>query len=261
MDKAWRVVLVLLAFAILFLLASAIAWGERPGDTIECYGVFRDSSGVAIVPSTARFFVFLDGAVVDSSATLLTTIDTYHRVLKVDYTIPGNAPDSSEYAFAFKASGPGVTDDWFYAVPSRVTIWGDDTLDDLADSVDAAIADVAVLADSVEALKTGIAYIDSLPPSAIVDFWTAYADSNYAVIDSSDAGGIYSGSTPVTNAFVFIATDSDMQRDHWVGTGYSTGGNYSIVIKLDPLLPDTLYISAWYQHQWIKAATQFTIPQ
>ena len=228
MDKAWRVVLVLLAFAILFLVAAAVTWGERAGDTIECYGVFRDSSGVATVPTTARFFVFRGGTVMDSSATLLTTITRYHRVLKARYTIPTTAPDSSEYVFAFKASGPGVVDDWFAAVPSRVTIGAD--------------------------------YVDSLTAPAVVDLWTAIQDSSFAVIDSTEGGGIYGTSgEQLTNASVFISTESNLTGI--IGFGYSSIGDYHIVVPLSPTESDTLYISAWYQNSWVKSPTQFIVAQ
>lgn len=233
MDKAWRVVLVLIAFAILFLVAAAVTWGERAGDTIECYGVFRDSSGVATRPATARFFVFKGGtnnnaSVVDSSAELTTTITWYHRVLHARYTIPAVAPDSTEYFFAFKASGPGVTDDWFAAVPSRVTI--------------------------------GPGSVDSLYASSVVDLWTAIQDSSFAVIDSSDAGGIYNTSDEaLTNASVFISTESNLTGI--VAFGYSSYGDYHIVVPLDPVNADTLYISAWYQNSWVKSPTQFIVAQ
>lgn len=229
-PQALALLIMGLVLAMLCLIAATVAWGERPGDTVELTAVFRDSLGVAIHPTTATAYVVKNGSPVDSSKTLANSGITSYRskLLKWRYTIPAATVDSSRFNFYIRASlttGTGITDDWLTCTPATVLVH-DGT-------------------------------VDSLSPASVVDLFVGEADSTFTIIDATDAGQILdSGNDPVTGAFVFASLNSNLTSI--IGFAKSTLGNYYLTVPLDPVAADTFYVSAWYQNSWLKSATMVT---
>lgn len=221
-----REVLVLLVTGavLAFLVFASIAFAERPGDTVELRAFCRDSLGVAVSADSARLFVYRDTTLVESSKTIGDGITLGQTLsLKTKYTIPAATPDSARFSFWIRAKADDILD-YYPCTPHTIE------------------------------MHAGT--VDSISPAAVVDLYVGDSDSTFAVIDSSDGGGIYSSGTPVTGAMVFVSSDAAMTNK--IGFGKSTLGQYHITVPLDPVAADTMYVSAWYQNTWVRASTMVT---
>jgi hypothetical protein len=213
-------VLILLGILVVFFLWAWVARAERAGDTVTLYGTFRNSTGIAARPTTARAYVWKNGAIVDSSKTLVSGITNIRGHLYWTYTIPVSATNKSRYYFSMRAVDATITD-WIECQPRSVYLSN--------------------------------AIVDSLSPAAVVDLYVGDSDSNFALIDATDGGGVYQNGVPVTGAFVFAC--SDQYLVNVIGVTTSTLGNYYLRFPVDPVAADTVYVSAWYQGSWVKTST------
>lgn len=214
-------VLILLGVLGVLFLWALIARAERPGDTVELRAFVRDSLGVAVSADSARLFVYRDTTLVESSKTIGAGIIRGQTLsLKAKYTIPAATSDSARFSFWIRAKADAILD--YYPCTPHTVLMHDGT-------------------------------VDSLSPASVVDLFVGDSDSTFALIDSTDAGGVYQSSTPVTGAFVFVCSEAYLINV--IGVTTSTLGNYYLRFPVDPVAADTVYVSAWYQGSWVKTST------
>jgi hypothetical protein len=220
MDRTWSALVVLICGVILLgILFVAIVHGEIPGQMVNGIAIFRDADGVAAVPDSARLFVYRDGTLLRSSDTIAGgRITTSGSVLIWKYLLPSTSPDSARFTFIMRASGDGLSNDYFPCIP-------------------------ASFEPSPE-----------VSSNTVASFQTGTASTSWAEVDSTDAGGIYKSGTGVTGAFVFATSNAN--GTGVIGYGTSTLGQYHLRVPLNPTVADTFYVSSWYQNAWLKSPTR-----
>ncbi len=254
--KNWALVIV---FALIVLLCGLLLFGaprivkaDRAGQTVEFLGHFRDDNGIAAVPDSVKFLVYVNGQPYDSSA-WLTSLGNYtnFRTLQYQWLIP-SLDDSSTVSCVARASGEtGIVLDEFLMSPTNILLRAamTDTFSGAwMDSVNAQLTVVAGL----ESGDTIHAYVDSIAPAAVADIHDVEADLLTAVIDSSDAGGIYyPGGGVVTDARVYATADSGSWGTPFYMT-HSILGDYKLAVPKPATGTLTYYISAFYPGTWAK---------
>ena len=211
------------------LIGSALADSGRPGETVTLEGIWRDADGISRMPTSARAFVFANGTPIDSTATLVSGITWYRYLLKWRYKIPAAASDTVRYSFWIRGSDATITDDWFACRPSTMTLRPSP--------------------------------LDSIAGSAVSDLWAQVASSRQAVIDSTactPCGAYDMLGNPVSDARVYLTRTASMLD---IRTQVmSDVGNYYIIAPLDPVNPDTFYVSIWRQGSRQSGYTMVTRP-
>lgn len=227
MNAIWRLIaLILVAFIacvlLTALLCSVKATDIVAGDTVELTAVFRDSSGVAVAPDSARLVVLCDNAVVDTSQTLGATgvrvLGGYANPLLVaEYTVPAAASDTARYSFY---------------------------LDCLGD--DAGLADMIPCSPSTVRLRS-------------TDWFAVRASATMDTLTAAQGGLITSGETNVTDARVFATTTSTFAPEDIVAMAYTLEGDYRLWFPIDAVAADTVWVWAWKQGVWLTTGTQVVV--
>jgi hypothetical protein len=186
----WLVVLCLLLAGVICALAD-IAKADRPGETLEFLGHFRDVNGVAAVPDTGKFIVFVNGAPYDSSAEL-TDLSGYrsYRTLQYQWVIP-SLDDSSHVSCVFRGSDTGgIVKDEFLMSPVCVLIqphMGDSASAELLAQLSAnlELAEPVVASEVWQPVK-----VDSFATNAYTELNANLDLANPVSIDDVQAGAL-----------------------------------------------------------------------
>jgi len=215
---AWSALVVLIAIAICSMIVIVTAFGERPGQVVPLAAMSRDSLGVAVVPSAATGFVFLDGVAIDSSASLAGgEITRYGPVLRWDYILPVSSADSARFTFFIRSTNADISTDWTSCVPASV-LAHDGT-------------------------------VDSITAAASLDILTSAATATTGIIDSTDAGGAYDVNGDVmTDARVYATLGTTINAPYWMA--YSVAGDYRLVVPISATEPDTFYVWIWKDNRY-----------
>jgi hypothetical protein len=190
---------------------------------VELNAFCRDSLGVAVAADSARLFVYRDTTLVQSSQTIANSKIKLGqtRRIKAKYTIPVATPDSARFSFYVRAKADGILD-YYPCTPATVLVH-DGT-------------------------------VDSLSPASVVDLYAQQTSIEWGVVTSTDGGKVTQSGTDLTGATVLISPAANLSTI--TASGQSTAGNYYIPVRLDPTKADTMYVSAWYQGDWVKSYTR-----
>lgn len=268
-----------LTFGLCFFVGCIIVWAAMcapgrllaeagpyaPGDTCRVYVVAFDSTGIELLPTSAKVYIdYLDSRL-DSlyyPSGGLTQVGEQNW-LKGDYVVPSTWTHPYTLTFSAIFTGDGFTDDLAATIPTLARVNARvKTVDEV--TYTALLDSARVVSSLTEEVTASISRVDTLGTYALTQFWESSASSTVAVLDSSSCTpcGIYSsGGTPVTGAVVYVTRGPtyNAQTD-LVNWGLSLGGDYKIAVPLLPGVPDTFYVRAYQQGGYDPNGAMVVIP-
>lgn len=206
------------------------------GDTLQVSVVAVDSSGIEILPTSAKVYFDYLGSRIDSLYYPSGGLSQDGSLAKLDgtYVIPTTWSHSWTLSMTGIFTGDGFTDALAFVSPDRVRI-------------------------------NSASIIDSLTAGAIGDLWSGIASGEAAIIDTTDCTncGVYaSGGAGASDVPVYITRSSTFtSMSDVVGFTWSASGFWRVRVPATPGVADTFYVWAYRQGSYQPSAAQVIVSE